>query len=207
LFSAIQSNLEQRAYSPQTIKAYLDQFRNFVRNRKLTNPRDVTDVDIRQYLADLITLGKSRSTLDQDCKALSYFHKAVYNQDLILEGFKRSGKKKIKPFVVTISEVKKIANSAENLKHRLMIELTYTAGLRVFELVAVKVRHLNLEQLKLLVPGIGKLGERTAIFSMGLKEALQRQIGNKGPDDYLFPSERGGNLTTRKVSKFFKAVL
>jgi site-specific recombinase XerD len=94
LFSAIQSNLEQRAYSPQTIKAYLGQFRNFVRNRKLTSPRDVTDVDIRQYLADLITQGKSRSTVDQDCKVLSYFHKTVYNQDLILEGFKRSGKKK-----------------------------------------------------------------------------------------------------------------
>jgi len=207
LFSAIQGNLEQRAYSPQTIKAYLGQLRNFVSNKKLTNPRDVTDVEIRQYLADLITQGKSRSTVDQAYNALSYFHKAVYNQDLVLEGFKRPGKKKLKPVVLTISEVKRIATSAENLKHRLMIELAYTAGLRVSELVAVKVQHLNLEKLKVFVPGIGKLGARATIFSAGLKNALQRQIGNKGPDDYLFPSERGGNLTTRSVTKFFKAAL
>ena len=66
---------------------------------------------------------------------------------------------------------------------------------------------MNLEKLKVFVPGIDKLGARATIYSAGLKYALQRQIGNKGPDDYLFPSERGGNLTTRSVTKFFKAAL
>jgi integrase/recombinase XerD len=126
---------------------------------------------------------------------------------LILEGFKRPGKKKLKPVLYTISEAKKIAICAENLKHRLMIELAYTADIRVSELVAVKVRHLNQEQLKLFVREIGKLDGRTTIFSMGLKDALQRQIGNKRLDDYLFRSERSGNLTTRSVAKFFKAAL
>ncbi len=207
LFSAIQGNLEQRAYSPQTIKAYLGQLRNFVRNKNLTNPCDVTAEVIHHYLADLVYAGKSRSTIDQAYNALSYFHKAVYNQDLVLEGFKRPSKRKLKPVVLTISEVKRIAISAENLKHRLMIELAYTAGLRVSELVAVKVQHLNLEKLKLFVPGLGKLETRTTIFSQGLKDALQRQVGNKKPGDYLFPSERGGSLTTRSVTKFFKAAL
>jgi integrase/recombinase XerD len=59
----------------------------------------------------------------------------------------------------------------------------------------------------LFVPGIGKLGARTTIFSASLKDALQRQIGNKNPGDYLFPSERGGKLTTRSVTKFFKIAL
>ena len=85
-----------------------------------------------------------------------------------------------------------------------MIELAYTAGLRVSELVAVKVQHINLEKLKLFVPGIGKFGARTTIFSMGLKDALQRQIGNKVPDDYLFPRERGGKLTHRSVTHYYK---
>ena len=109
--------------------------------------------------------------------------------------------------MLTISEVKRIATSAENLKHRLMIEIAYTAGLGVSELVEVKVQHLNLEKLKIFVPGIGKLGARTTIFSMGFKDALQRRIGNKGPNDYLFLSERGGNLTIRSVTKLFKVAL
>ena len=207
LFSAIQGNLEQRAYSPQTIKAYLGQLRHFVRDKNLTNPQNISSDDIRAYLEGLVEEGKSRSTVDQAYNALSYFYIAVYNHDLILEGFKRPRKKKLKPVVLTVSEVRKIAISAENLKHRLMIELAYTAGLRVSELVAVKVQHMNLNKLMLFVPGIGKLGARTTIFSGGLKDALQRQVGNKKPGDYLFPSERGGYLTTRSVTKFFKNAL
>ena len=207
LFGAIQGNLEQRAYRPQTIKAYLGQLRQFVRGLNLTNPQNVTGDDIREYLEGLVAEGKSRSTVDQAYNALSYFYKAVYNHDLILDGFKRPRKKKLKPVVLTVSEVRKIAVSAENLKHRLMIELAYTAGLRVSELVAVQVKHVNLDKLMLFVPGIGKLETRTTIFSGSLKDALQRQIGNKKPGDYLFPSEQGGKLTTRSVTKFFKAAL
>jgi hypothetical protein len=42
---------------------------------------------------------------------------------------------------------------------------------------------------------------------MKLKDACQRQVGNKGPDDYLFPSERRRDFATRSVTKFFKAFL
>ena len=178
-----------------------------MRDKNLTNPQNVSSDDIKAYLEGLVEEGKSRSTADQAYNALSYFYMAAYNRDLILEGFKRPRKNKLKPVGLTVSEVRKIAISAENLKHRLMIELAYMAGLRVSELVVVKVQHMNLDKLMLFVPGLGKLGARTTIFSGGLKDALQRQVGNKKPGDYLFPSERGGNLTTRSVTKFFKNAL
>ena len=88
-----------------------------------------------------------------------------------------------------------------------MIKLAYTEGLRVSELVAVKVQHLNLKKMKVFVPGKGNLGTLEIIFSMELKDAFQKQVGNKGPDDYLFPSERRRDFATRSVTKFFKAVL
>jgi hypothetical protein len=51
------------------------------------------------------------------------------------------------------------------------------------------------------------MGTRTTIFSASLKDALQRQVGNKKPGDYLFTSEQGGKLTTRSVTNFFKVGL
>jgi integrase len=54
-----------------------------------------------------------------------------YSHELILEGLKRPRKKELKPVVLTVSEFRKIAISAENLQYRLMIKLAYTAGLRV----------------------------------------------------------------------------
>ena len=87
-----------------------------------------------------------------------------------------------------------------------MIELAYSAGLRVSELVEVKVEHLNLDRLMLHVPGLDRK-KRTTFFSKHLKDSLARQIGAKNTSQYLFPSERGGALTTRAVAKFFKKSL
>jgi hypothetical protein len=66
---------------------------------------------------------------------------------------------------------------------------------------------MSLDKLMLFFPSIGKLGTRTTIFSASLKDAQQRQVGNKKPSDYFFPSEKGGKFTTRSVSKFFKVAL
>jgi site-specific recombinase XerC len=85
-----------------------------------------------------------------------------------------------------------------------MIDLAYTVGLSVSELVAVKIQHVNLDKLMI---GIGKLGRGTTIFFASLKDALERQIGNKKPGDNLFSSEQCGNLTTRSVTNFFEVAL
>jgi site-specific recombinase XerD len=87
-----------------------------------------------------------------------------------------------------------------------MIELAYSVGLRVSELVEVKVGHLDLDRLMLHVPGFDK-NKRTTFFSKHLKESLIKQAGAKNTSQYLFPSERGSTLTTRAVAKFFKKAL
>ena len=109
------------------------------------------------------------------------------------------------PVFLTLEEVRKIAMAAENLKHRLMIELAYSAGLRVSEVVSVRVIDVRLKTKNLYVRGSGKNSKgRKTIFSHNLEDALARQIGMKKPDDFLFPSERGGKLTTRAFAKYFK---
>ena len=89
-----------------------------------------------------------------------------------------------------------------------MIELAYSAGLRISEVVGIQVCDVNLEGKNLYVRGLGKnLKARTTIFSDNLEDALARQIGVKQQNDLLFPSERGGKLTTRAFAKYFKAAL
>ena len=61
--------------------------------------------------------------------------------------------------------------------------------------------------MQVFVQGMGKLVGRATIFSMVFKDVIQRQVGNKGPDDYLFSSERGRDFITRSVTNFFKAVV
>lgn len=208
LFDAVQKRMKLRQYSAETIKAYTGQLRTFIRAVRPADPRTVSMEEIRAYLQHLIETNHSRSTVDQAVNALRFLCSEIYNLPFSLENFSRPGKNKALPVVLTVDEVKRIAVAAENLKHRLMIELAYSAGLRVSELVEVKVKHMNLNKSMLFVPGLGKGKKgRITIFSESLKDALARQVGAKRPDDYLFPSERGGKLTTRSVAKFFKAAL
>ncbi len=208
LLTRVRNNLASEQYSSQTIKAYLGQLNVFMRHIHPKEPYSVTQEELRAYLDRLTAGDLSRSTIDQAVNALSYFCKTELGQPLDLLGFNRPPKKKAPPVLLTLDEVKRIAISAENPKHRLMIELGYTAGLRVSEVVNVRVQHLDLENLKLFVPAQDGKGEgRTTIFSGSLKDALARQVGIKSPDSYLFPSERGGPLTTRAVAKFFKSAL
>jgi integrase/recombinase XerD len=208
LLTSVRAKLESENYSSQTIKAYLGQLNIFFRRLRPKEPHSVTQEDIRSYLDQQSASDLSRSTIDQAVNALSFFCKTELGHPMDLEGFNRPPKKKAAPVLLTLDEVKRIAISAENPKHRLMIELGYTAGLRVSEVVNVQVGHLDLVNLKLFVPAQDGKGEgRTTIFSGSLKDALARQVGIKSPESLLFPSERGGALTTRAVAKFFKSAL
>ena len=208
LLTSVRAKLASENYSSQTIKAYLGQLNIFFRQLRPQEPHSASPEDIRDYLDQLVAGELSRSTIDQAVNALDFFCKSTLGHPLDLNGFLRPAKKKVMPVLLTLDEVKKIAISAENPKHRLMIELAYTSGLRVSEVVNVKVQHLDLAKLKLFIPDQDKEGGgRTSIFSGSLCDALARQVGNKKPADLLFPSERGGPLTTRAVAKFFKSAL
>ncbi|KMP12254.1 hypothetical protein UZ36_01460 [Candidatus Nitromaritima sp. SCGC AAA799-C22] len=202
----VREHMKLCGYSPHTIKAYLGQVQGFIRFQRPVEMNQISEQEIRDYLNHLVESGLSRSTIDQAATAMEILWREMAEESLDLSGFKRPRKLRPNPVVLTPEEVNQIAVATENPKHRLMIEMAYYAGLRVSELVEVKVGHLNLERLMLYVPGLGR-NSRTTVLSEHLTDALKRQIGAKDTDHYLFPSERGGRLTTRAVAKFFKKSL
>ena len=207
-YVVIEERLKVHEYRDQTVKAYLGQLRNFFFFILPRDPHEASNRDLEDYLRHLNSNNKSRSTIDQAINALRFLWTEVFDQKFPLSEVERPEKKERTPVLLTLEEVRRIALSAENLKHRLMIELAYSAGLRVSELVEVKVKEINLKTNNLFVKGNGiRRKGRTTIFSRSLSDAILRQIGKKEPDDYLFPSERGGKLTTRAFAKYFKAAL
>ena len=172
------------SYRPHTIKAYLGQVQGFLRfNRPLSLNR-ITEHDIRDYLNHLVEKGLSRSTIDQAVKAIEILYYEVLQKQLDLSGFKRPRKDRPAPILLTPDEVNKIATNTKNPTHQLMIELAYSTGLRVFELVEVRVENLNLKDLTLFIPGSDK-SSRTTVFSEHLRDPLIRQIEGKNVNNYL----------------------
>ena len=205
---ATASRLREFGYSQQTVKAYLGQLKSFFAFISPRKSKEMTEEDVQKYLHYLNVEDKSRSTIDQTVNAIRFIWKEGFGKDFPMEKVFRPEKKKRYPVFLTLDEVKHIAMAAGNQKYRLMIELAYSAGLRVSEVVSIRVSDVHLKTKNLYVRSSGENSKgRKTIFSNNLEDALARQIGMKKPDDFLFPSERGGKLTTRAFAKYFKSAL
>ncbi|MBQ0009058.1 MAG: tyrosine recombinase [Firmicutes bacterium] len=208
-------------YSKQTIKSYqndVESFLFFIFNQGIS----LDDVDtqiIRNYLSNEIQNGKSKTTCCRRIACLRHFFDFLLDKGFIHENcflFITAPKKEIRyPEVLYIEQVETLFNRnrlrTDELKERdqAIIELLYASGLRVSELVNVKVSDMDIRNRTIRVLGKGRK-ERIVMFSKSCQETLidylknSREIllrRNKSDFslDYLFLNTFGRQLTTRGV--------
>lgn len=103
------------------------------------------------------------------------------------------------PTVLSKNEVRKILSFITNLKHRLLIALLYSSGLRISELVNLKVKDLDYEKSTIIIrEGKGKK-DRITLLPEILKNDLESFTQNKNADEYVFISNQGQGKYPVKV--------
>lgn len=122
-------------------------------------------------------------------------------QKIDLKCAKRS--KKL-PIVLSHTEIERIIEATDNAKYSLMISLAYGAGLRVSEVVSLKVQDLDLEELTVHIKQAKGQKDRISIMPESLIDSLKNLVAGKAGNDFVFASERGGKLTTRTAQKVFE---
>ncbi len=198
----IRQELRLRNYSPKTIKAYLGCLGEYF-NFKEFNLGKIDEDKIKQFLLNKQSKNYSPQTINLYLNAIKFFYREVLKipQKINLKFAKRN--KKL-PIVLSREEIKSIINANKNTKHKLIISLTYGAGLRISEVVSLKVEDVNLEELTIHLKNAKGKKDRITIFPEKIKNNLQNFIADKNLNEYLFESERGGKLTTRAVQKVFE---
>ncbi|MCA9302136.1 tyrosine-type recombinase/integrase [Candidatus Nomurabacteria bacterium] len=116
-------------------------------------------------------------------------------------------KPKSLPIVLSRSEVEKILKSPKNAKHRLLLALAYGAGLRVSEVVSLKIQDLDFEELTVHIKQAKGQKDRISVMPESLADSLRGLTAGKERDDLVFASERGGKLATRTAQKIFENAL
>lgn len=203
-FKNLEQDLRIRNYSQKTIKSYLyynQDFSNYV-NR---GPRTVREIDIRNYLEKL-SKNKSSQTVSLALNALKYYYKKFYKRSFFTN-IKHPKKESKLPVVLSKNEVKKLLAIVNNVKHKLLLGLMYSAGLRVSEVVKLKVKDLDFDNQVLYVRGGKGKKDRQTLLSELMKPVLQKYSQDKGADNYLFERLGGGKLSTRSVQKVFHTML
>ncbi len=205
LLDKLVDELKLRGLSPQTMKAYRLCVRHFL--RFLLKDFDVLDVEkIKAFLLHRQRLGAAPQTVNLYLNAIKFFYRHVIraNVEIPLRFAKRPQRL---PVVLTHEEVLRVIGSLKNLKHKLLIALAYGAGLRVSEVVHLRVGNVDFEA-KLLYVRQGKgRRDRTTLLPEKLENSLKIFCGGREPDAFVFESERGGRLTSRSAQKVFESAL
>lgn len=205
LLEKIKNELKLRNYSRKTIKSYLicltDYFK-FVKNVK----RDPEVELIGKYLLKKQERGQSPQTINLYLNAIKYFYREIFKSPVSINiRFAKTSKRL--PVVLSRSEIEKIINSIDNKKHKLLISLSYGAGLRVSEVINLKTKNVDLGELTIHLKSTKGNKDRITIFSEKIKADLHRLMEFRDKNDYLFESERGGKLTERTAQKIFEKAL
>src|SRR3989339_2259164 len=197
--------LKLRNYSRQTIKNYTLCLKGFF--EFLGVDLTIVNVDkIKKFLLLKYDKAFSSQTINLYLNAIKFFYRDVVksSQKIDIKFAKRS--KKL-PIVLSRQEVGRILEVLSNQKHKLMIALSYGAGLRVSEIVALKIKDLDFENLLIHIKGAKGDKDRITILPDKLKVEIEKFVFGKDKNEYVFGSERGGNLTTRTAQKIFEKAL
>lgn len=182
----INQELRLRNYSFKTIKAYLSCLGEYYDFAKV----DIEKIDedkIKQFLLAKQSKNYSSQTINLYLNAIKFFYREVSKtpQKINLKFAKRS--KKL-PIVLSRQEIKEIIDSIKNQKHKLIISLTYGAGLRISEVVNLKVKDIDFNELIIHLKNAKGKKDRITIFPEKIKNDLQNLIAGKNsfPPDPLF---------------------
>lgn len=205
LIDIVTREMKLRNYSRKTIKAYTDVYRDLY--TAVGQPLRTLRADqIKLYLETKVDAGLASQTIALYANAINFLYLKLYKRS-DYEKIRSPKKTKSLPVVLSKQEIETIANQTKNKKHRLMILLAYAAGLRVSEVIALKVRDLDIAQKYMMVrQGKGKK-DRLTILSDSLLHDLSHLIAGKSGDALVFESERGGKLTSATPQQVFQMCL
>lgn len=201
---AIARECKRRGFSEMTLKTYLYSINKFL---KFTNKpiNQISKRDVRLFLEHLSEKEKAGNTMNTYHMAIKFLFQDVLDKKIQIN-IKYSKIPKTLPIALTKEEIKSLINSIENLKHKLMIQLMYSAGLRVSELLNLKVEDLKIDDgCGFARKGKGKK-DRLFIIADSLKQDLKNFICSKKINEYnyLFTSTKGKQYSIRSPQCIIK---
>ena len=208
-FDSLKRELKIRNFSQKTIKIYLHYNEDLLKFCQ-KDPRYVRESDIRDYIQYLVEeKGVSPSTTRLALSALKFYYLNIQKRRFnYLFTISMSKKPKRLPVVLSKFEVSRLLNAVVNSKHKLILALMYSAGLRVSEVVKLKAEDFDFDDKILWVrQGKGKK-DRQTIISKKLEPVLIKLVEAKEKGEYMFACQRlGRHLSTRSVENVFTRAL
>lgn len=202
--------LKLRGYSPKTIRVYLSHLERYTEYDQRLSHAGKVDRILQHYSLELMERGYSHAYVNQAISAIKFYREKV---QLIRDetAFIRPKKESKLPHVLSLTDIKKVLAVVTNLKHKTLLMLTYSSGLRVSEVVRLRYEDLDAERRTLRVrQGKGRK-DRQTVLSEQAYMMLQKyacEADERRGHDWLFQGQYvGKHLTERTAQKIFEQAL
>ena len=197
--------LKIRNYSPKTVKSYSSYLHKYFYYKK----NDLNNIDqnnIKNFLLNLEEIGKKPQSRNLYLNSIKFYYQNIcgYRKFINIRFAKKSQKL---PVVLSKNEIELILSNIRNRKHKLMLSISYGAGLRVCEVINLKIEDVDSERNLIHIKQSKGGKDRVTILPEKIKDDLKNLMYANDNQRYLFESERGGNLTTRTAQKIFEQAL
>ncbi len=190
-------------YSESTRRTYFHMFRTFL---KYVYPKPLYQVgrgDVMQYHLDMITKRDiSRSYQNQSINAIKFYLEHVLKQDREVFELVRPKKESKLPQVLSQKEVLAILKATDNLKHKAILTCIYSAGLRISELINLKITDIDSANMRIWVRDAKGSKDRITLLSGHLLKLLRVYFAQHKPTTYLFESPYKTTYSVTSIRKF-----
>lgn len=203
---AYQKKLKRLRYSINTINTYCSLFRDFINYFPNSTADELGEEEINEYMHYLVDYRRiSHSTQNQAVNAIKFYYEKVKGLDRMAIHFERPRRERRLPDVLSMEQVLAIINAPTNLKHRTMLTVVYSGGLRCGELLNLKIGDINSNRMFIHIRHAKGNKDRMTVLSKVALKLLRIYYLQYKPKDWLFEGAKGKKYSAASLRAVFQA--
>ncbi|MEI9958457.1 MAG: tyrosine-type recombinase/integrase [Ferruginibacter sp.] len=199
--------LALKAYSSSTIRTYRNEFLQLLQLLKTKPVNNLTVADIKRYMVYAMEKeGISENTAHSRLNALKFYFEQVLAREKFFWEIPRPKKANKLPKVISEEKILEGLLSIKNNKHKTLLLLAYSAGLRVSEVIQLKVTDINSDRMQININAAKGKKDRVATLSSSILIMLRVYYKEYKPKEWLFEGQnKGEHYSSRSAQLVFKA--
>jgi len=200
--------LKEMRYSNSTIKTYTNLFEEFMNYYFRLEINSISEKQIIEFLRYLVNERLvSASYQNQAINAIKFYFEKVLGGQRKFYFIDRPRREQKLPEVLSTDEIKQLFAAVKNRKHRTILMLGYSAGLRLGEIVRLRISDIDRDRMQIrVVQSKGKKDRYTKLSDKFLP-VLDAYIGEYCPKEYLFEGARGDEYSVRSIQNMIRDVV
>jgi integrase/recombinase XerD len=202
------AKLKELRYSKNTLDTYKHMFEEFINHFPETEINEITDTMIVDFLRYLVNERNiSGSYQNQSINSIKFYYERVLGGQRKIYTIDRPRKEKFLPEVLSEEEIVQLLNATENLKHKAIFMTIYSAGLRISELINLRIKDIDSQRMQIRVEQAKGKKDRYTLLGEKTLEILRKYVTEYKPTEWLFEGAKGVKYSTSSIQANLKSAV